>query len=303
MKPPAIDSAVQTTPPIHARNRVRTHDGNGVGGYRCKEEGDTGHDHKGHGGLQQVVDDSQIEEEEGDNQGKHDGDYDKFHREVALSAGHLSFGITLFPRELFRGQTQSTFDDTPRADNTDDTGHGDTADADVASVVGEYLFGRRCCQFTTGYAAQQGYDDEPHEERTRADDEAVFQTHDIAETQHSGTGINLEYHLGVVGQFGTPGQNAGGEHIAPPAEGRETEIVETAYETGQNKRFGLVAGLLARHEYLCRGRGFGEGVLAVHVRYEIFAEGYEEQNAQDTSQQRAEEYLHEVDRQFGILGL
>ena len=41
----------------------------------------------------------------------------------------------------------------------------------------------------------------------------------------------------------------------------------------------------------------------MHVLHEIFAEGYEEEYAEYAAKQRAKEYLHEVDRYVGILGL
>ena len=53
---------------------------------------------------------------------------------------------------------------------------------------------------------------------------------------------------------------------------------------------------------MCGGCCLGEGILAVHVAHEIFAEGDKEENAQHASQQGADEDLCKGDGDFFRIG-
>ena len=58
-----------------------------------------------------------------------------------------------------------------------------------------------------------------------------------------------------------------------------------------------------RDQYLSGGGSLGEGVFAVLLLDEVFAEGDEQQNAQDSSDEGTEEYLGEIDCQFRVFVL
>ena len=147
------------------------------------------------------------------------------------------------------------------------------------------------------------YDEPPHGKRAQTDDERILETDDVAQSQHGGTRVHLEHQFGFLGQVFAQSHHATGEVLIPPAEGSHDEVVESAHQSGYQQRLGLVAALGSAHQHLCRGRGFGEGILAVHVAHEILAEGDEEQDADDAAQQRREEYLQERGRHLRILGL
>ena len=55
-------------------------------------------------------------------------------------------------------------------------------------------------------------------------------------------------------------------------------------------------------EHLCGGCRLGEGILAVHVAHEIFAEGDKEKNTQHTSQQGTDKDLCKGDGDFFRIG-
>ena len=56
-------------------------------------------------------------------------------------------------------------------------------------------------------------------------------------------------------------------------------------------------------KHLSGGCGLGKGVFAVHILHEIFAEGNEKEYTKNAAEERAQEYLKEVDRDLGIGGL
>lgn len=65
----------------------------------------------------------------------------------------------------------------------------------------------------------------------------------------------------------------------------------------------LAAALFTGDEHLCGGCRLGEGILAVHVAHEIFAEGDKEKNTQHTSQQGTDKDLCKGDGDFFRIGL
>ena len=75
------------------------------------------------------------------------------------------------------------------------------------------------------------------------------------------------------------------EHLFPPAECAEEEVVQTAHQTCHQQWLGLAAALLTADKHLCGGSGFREWEFAVHVLYEILTERNEEQNAEQTAEE------------------
>ena len=94
-----------------AADGVGTYDGYCVGGHCGEEEGDDGNYQKGYYGVPQVVQNSEVEENEHQGQSDEQTDDNDLHRQVSLGAGFLSFGAGLFAAELLAGQTESGLDD------------------------------------------------------------------------------------------------------------------------------------------------------------------------------------------------
>ena len=85
-----------------------------------------------------------------------------------------------------------------------------------------------------------------------------------------------------------------GQGLAPGAEGRHDEVVQSADQTADQQGLGALAAALAADQDL-GGRGrLGEGILPVHVLDEVFPEGNEEQDAEHAAEQRGKEHLPEV---------
>ena len=181
------------------------------------------------------------------------------------------------------GKSGGILDDTPRLDDADDTAHGNTTDTDVACAASKNLVW--CHLGILGIHTQQGNDDPPDESTTGKDDEGVGQSDDVTQAQHCGARVDLEDHLHVVGKSLEGWDGLGGEHLFPPAESREQEVVQTTHKAGNEQRTGLVAALLATDEHLGSRGSLGERELAVHVAHEVLAEGDEEQDAQDAAEQ------------------
>lgn len=100
--------------------------------------------------------------------------------------------------------------------------------------------------------------------------------------------------LNLSAQTAPPRADAGRYRVGPCAERRHHEVVETSDGAGYGQQFGLVAALFARDEHFGRGRGLGEWVFAVHLLDEVFAEGYEQYDSQESAEERRQEYLVEV---------
>ena len=82
---------------------------------------------------------SKIEEEGNDSQRQQRTNTYNLHREVALGAFYLSL-CALLATHLLSGQSYSALNDTPRFDDTQDTGHGDTTNTDTLGIVREDQF-------------------------------------------------------------------------------------------------------------------------------------------------------------------
>ena len=113
----------------------------------------------------------------------------------------------------------------PRLDDADDTRHGDAAYADMACIVLENLLR---CHFTYGLQHARVHqvddliapnevhardDDEPYQHGATANDEGVFQTDDVTQTEHGSACVHLEHQFGFVGQGSAPTHHAGGEGL------------------------------------------------------------------------------------------
>ncbi len=215
------------------------------------------------------------------------------------------FPVETFPLELARSEADGITDDAPGLDDTDDTGHGYTADTYETGVVAENFCWRGGLDLRSSICAEQRYDDPPYECRSGKDDKGVAQADDVAETKHGSSGVAAECEFGFLRESLSPACEHGVECAGPPSECLHEVVIDTADERGHDKSLGLtlVGGTFAKRacEHLCGGCGLGEGVLAVHVLHEVFAEGYEEKYAENAAKERTEEYLYEIHRYLRIL--
>ena len=128
----------------HARHRVRSYDGNGVGSHCGEEEGYYGNEQYAHNGEEQVaLHYAGPEEYEGDYYRGYRAYGDNLEGDVALCAGQL-LGSSLVALHLLCGKTYGLLDDAPRLDDAYDAGHGYAADADILAVSVEDVFRRHC---------------------------------------------------------------------------------------------------------------------------------------------------------------
>ena len=215
------------------------------------------------------------------------------HCDVLLGA--LNFGVSLaFATQLFNGYTQRVFDNACRADDTDDTCHCDTADTQRTTISEEDLLGAHSSRSRALNRANQRNNHKPHQQRTCANQSRIFQTHDIAQTQHSCACIDTAHGFELVGQSHAPTCDAGRNSLRPQTEGTDDEVIQTTNQTTHGQQFGLRATLFARHQHLGGCCTLGEGVFAVHILNKVFAEGDNQQDSEHTAKQRAEEHLVEL---------
>ena len=184
------------------------------------------------------------EDEDRDERGDQDRE-DALHRQVALRAfgsGGLGF---VAPPQLRNGQPYGLTDDLRLFDDADDARHGDTADAQRLADEGEEVLGRektlrighdvgaRYAQQRShgsrvdavGQRTHQRHDEEPDQTRTCGDDHGVFQTDDVAQTQHGGRGVERKDDLELVGGDLSPCADARRDRFGPHAERADGEIV------------------------------------------------------------------------------
>ena len=91
--------------------------------------------------------------------------------------------------------------------------------------------------------------------------------------------------------------------FGPGSEGAHYEIIKAAYCSAYKQDFCVLAVALSADKNLCGGCSLRERILAILLFHEIFTEWDEEKYAQNAAQERAEEDLCEVHRQFGIFCL
>ena len=120
-------------------------------------------------------------------------------------------------------------------------------------------------------------DHQPHQETAAADDEGIFQAHDVAEAQHSRSGVQFQNDLRLVSDCLSESHHGGADRIRPRTESADNEVIKTSDETAHQKRSSSLAAAFAANEDLCRGRGLRERIFPVHLFHEIFPERDEEQ--------------------------
>ena len=114
----------------HSRHGVRADDGDGVGGDGRKEEGNDRHERNRDECLEDVaVHHTKPEEQERDNQRHNRGNGDELKRQVFLRALGISRNVAAAAFHLLRSQSDSTLDNAPRLDDSDDTSHCNATDA------------------------------------------------------------------------------------------------------------------------------------------------------------------------------
>ena len=237
-----------------------------------------------------VAQNAELEKEEGGGERRDQRSENRAHGQVALGARYVRFGFFL-ARKLADGEPHRLFDDAALTDDADKPGHGDSADTQRTTEGLVQLFGGHAC--ARGGRTDHRNDEQPDQERTGGDDGRIFQSDDVTQAEHRSTRIDFEQGFELIGAEGAPSRHAGRDLFRPEAEGTRCEVVQTAHQSGYGQQLGLIAAFFARYEHFGRGRRLREGVLAVHLLDEIFAEGDEQHDAQDTAQYRREEYFVE----------
>ena len=74
------------------------------------------------------------------------------------------------------------------------------------------------------YVHKRDYD-EPYEETAAADDEGIFQPHDIAEPEDGCSRVEFHDELRLVCDDGPPVYDCSGDGLAPQSERRDYEII------------------------------------------------------------------------------
>ena len=219
---------------------------------------------------------------------------DDFHGDVALGTQHFRFffGSTFLTTE---DGAEGGFDNTRRLDNAENAGHSDAANADVFHIIGENFLRSHRHNIDSSVLTKQGHNDPPREERTGADDGSVLQSNQIAGTKQDARAAHIEDELVVVGQRIAPCHPAGGNGFGPELESGGTEVVQATNQTTEQQQFKLFSTFSTRNKNFGGGGGFGEGVLAVHIRNEVLAEGDQEKDAEEAAEEGGEEDLEEVD--------
>ena len=300
----------------HSRHGIRADDGDGVGRDGRKEECDDRNERNCDECLEYIaVHHTEPEEQERDDQRHNRGNGDELKRQVFLGALRVRRNVAAAALHLLRSQSDSTLDDAPRLDDSDDTSHCDATDANRLAVSLENILGRHIAnrrrdariplvQHRVGEEqCQSRYNQPPHRQRTQADNQRILKTDDIAQTEHRSARVHLENEFRIVGQLLSPTHDTRREILVPPAESRHEKVVESAHDSSQQQRFGLVATLRTRNQHLRRRRGFREGVFSVHLAHEIFSERNQEQNADDAAEQRRNEDFDKRSRHFGVFRL
>ncbi len=248
---------------------------------------------------------AQSEEREDGQQGQHDAEDHGLHGNVTLGTLHfLGRSRSAFLAEFPYSHAHGILDDLRLADDADDTGRSDAADADLTRIGAEDLVGRHLADgigeahaqdvHAAAESAHQRNDQQPDEQRAAADDEGVLQADDVAQAQDGSARIDLEHQLGLVGHDLAPVHHRGGERFSPGAESRDHEIIDTTDQAGGEQGLEALAAALAADQHLRGSRRLRERILAVLLLDEVFPERDQEQDAQHAAEQRAEEHLHEI---------
>ena len=149
----------------------------------------------------------------------------------------------------------------------------------------------------------QRNDDEPYKETSAADDECVLESDNITQTKDRCTGVDFKYDLCLLCDGSSPWKYLGSQCLAPKSECGNYEIIETSDDAAYEQGLGSLAAAFSAYEYLCGCGCFRERILSVLFLHEVLSERNQEQDAEDTSQKRREEYLGEVYCQFRIFVL
>ena len=143
----------------------------------------------------------------------------------------------------------------------------------------------------------------PYQEASAADDKCILEANYISESEHGGSGIDFKEHLGLFGNSFAPRQYLGGKGLAPESECRDYEVIEASDKSADEQGLGSLSSTFSAYEHLCGGCSFRERIFPMLLLHEILSERYQEKYAEDTSQQRREEYLCEVHCELRIFVL
>lgn len=191
--------------------------------------------------------------------------------------------------KLTCGKAEGASDDGAAFDDADNACHGYAADADKPCMCAEDFSGAHGADGIGAVGAEQRNDEPPHEHGACEYYECIFESYDVAQAEHRGSGIARHHELGLGGERLAPAVGCCGDGFGPYSESGYDIVVDATYQRGCYQQLGLAAGAalcgVAADEHLSGGGGFRERIFAMHILYKILAEGYEEQNAENAAQQ------------------
>ena len=245
--------------------------------------------------MPDVVYYSKGEETEYHKKGDYDADDNNLHRNVSLCSDGFSLSSFLLPAELACSKSEGRFYHSERLHYTHDAGCSNASDADVACIILEYLVRghladglcdagvHKVDHLTAPDEVHQRNYHKPYEETSAADDEGIFQSHDISQTEYCSTGVDFQKHFGLVCKGCSPREYFGREGFAPEAEGGYDEVVQTSDQTADEQSLRSLSTAFTAHKYLSGGSRFRKRIFPMLLLHKIFSERYQEKNAEDTS--------------------
>ena len=128
-------------------------------------------------------------------------------------------------------------------------------------------------------------DDKPYKETAAADDEGVFESDDVSETENCSSCVHLKDNLCLFSQCCSPWKNLCGEGFAPESEGRYDEVIESSDESADQKGRCSLSAAFSAYEYLCGGSSFRKRIFSMLFLDEVLSEWNQEKDAEDSSEE------------------
>ena len=222
-------------------------------------------------------------------------------KHVGLGARRRLHAATL---EALEAQRDRAGDDLAHADDAEDGGNGDGADADRLDECFEELVGVHALDGVmmagvdeVGNLRAEEVDQRPQhqaaEHRPGGDDGGVSEPNDVAEAEERRVpSIDMSSRMDDILSPKLPEQRLGRHHRVPCAHRLDDEVVDGAQAEGHQQHFaGALGRALAGHQNFVDGGCLGEGELAVEVLHEVLAERNDEHGPQEAADGAGQERL------------
>ena len=165
--------------------------------------------------MEPVAQDSELEEGNSSNQSCDNNREDNLHRDITLCTSNGC--VALLAAQLVECKSYSLLDDARLLDDTNQTSHSDTADADRTTIHLEQLH-RAHCRGLGRSVTYQRYDNKPYKARACGDDYGILQADDITQTEQCSACIERKLNLELVGDSCAPLGHLGRDILCPRTE-------------------------------------------------------------------------------------